>query len=84
MHVHTNTALKFSGRQLPDWGFRQHEVVTDKELNQEDTVWNVEEHRYTRSEWTQAAAHRPLSQQHLLSLMFFSGNESDYRWYLCN
>ncbi|XP_063601521.1 protein O-mannosyltransferase 1-like isoform X1 [Penaeus indicus] len=50
IHVNSTQALKFSGRQLPDWGFRQHEVVTDKVLEQEDTIWNVEEHRYTRTE----------------------------------
>lgn len=50
IHVNSSQALKFSGRQLPDWGFRQHEVVTDKLLDQEDTIWNVEEHRYTRNE----------------------------------
>lgn len=49
IHVNSTQALKFSGRQLPDWGFRQHEVVTDKVIEQEDTIWNVEEHRYTRS-----------------------------------
>jgi dolichyl-phosphate-mannose-protein mannosyltransferase len=40
---------QFSGKQLPDWGFNQHEVVTDKVINQDDTVWNVEEHRYTKN-----------------------------------
>ncbi|XP_030755009.1 protein O-mannosyltransferase 1 [Sitophilus oryzae] len=50
IHVDTNTALKFTGRQLPDWGFHQHEVAADRVLNQDDTVWNVEEHRYTKSE----------------------------------
>lgn len=50
VHVNTSQALKFSGRQLPDWGFHQHEVVTDKHLVQDDTVWNVEEHRYTKAE----------------------------------
>lgn len=50
IHVDTNTALKFSGRQLPDWGFHQHEVVADRIVNQDDTVWNVEEHRYTKSD----------------------------------
>ncbi|XP_075212728.1 protein O-mannosyltransferase rt isoform X2 [Lycorma delicatula] len=50
IHVSSNQALKYSGRQLPDWGFNQHEVVTDKIINQADTVWNVEEHRYTKSE----------------------------------
>lgn len=50
IHVNTSQALKFSGRQLPDWGFHQHEIVTDKVIQQEDTIWNVEEHRYTKSE----------------------------------
>jgi len=50
VHLNSSQALKFSGRQLPDWGFRQHEVVTDKIVDQEDTIWNVEEHRYTRSD----------------------------------
>lgn len=49
IHVNSTQALKFSGRQLPDWGFHQHEVVTDRVINQDDTVWNVEEHRYTKS-----------------------------------
>lgn len=48
IHVDSNQALKFSGRQLPDWGFHQHEVVADRVVNQDDTVWNVEEHRYTK------------------------------------
>ncbi|KAK3883841.1 hypothetical protein Pcinc_011857 [Petrolisthes cinctipes] len=50
IHLNSSQALKFSGRQLPDWGFRQHEIVTDKIIDQEDTIWNVEEHRYTRSD----------------------------------
>ena len=33
---------------LPDWGYNQHEVVTDRIVNQDDTIWNVEEHRYTK------------------------------------
>lgn len=49
IHFNSTQALKFSGRQLPDWGFNQHEVVTDKIISQDDTVWNVEEHRYTKS-----------------------------------
>lgn len=49
IHFNSTQALKFSGRQLPDWGFNQHEVVTDKVVFQDDTVWNVEEHRYTKS-----------------------------------
>nr|CAD7394767.1 unnamed protein product [Timema cristinae] len=50
IHVNSSQALKFSGRQLPDWGFNQHEVVTDRIVSQDDTVWNVEEHRYTKTE----------------------------------
>ncbi|KAF5273591.1 hypothetical protein FQR65_LT04589 [Abscondita terminalis] len=50
IHVDSNQALKYSGRQLPDWGFHQHEVVADRIINQDDTIWNVEEHRYTKSE----------------------------------
>lgn len=48
IHVDTGSALKFSGRQLPAWGFHQHEVVADKVVTHQDTVWNVEEHRYTK------------------------------------
>ncbi|XP_020282820.1 protein O-mannosyltransferase 1 [Pseudomyrmex gracilis] len=53
IHVHANGAefaLKFSGRQLPDWGFNQHEVVADRLVDQTNSIWNVEEHRYTKSE----------------------------------
>lgn len=49
IHVNSSQALRYSGRQLPDWGFNQHEVVTDRIVNQDDTIWNVEEHRYTKS-----------------------------------
>lgn len=49
IHVHTGGALKFTGKQLPDWGFNQHEVAADRVTVQTDTVWNVEEHRYTKS-----------------------------------
>ncbi|KAF9804116.1 hypothetical protein SFRURICE_020544 [Spodoptera frugiperda] len=50
IHVDSGSALRFSGRQLPSWGFHQHEVVADKVLTHQDTVWNVEEHRYTKAE----------------------------------
>ncbi|XP_076645403.1 protein O-mannosyltransferase rt [Halictus rubicundus] len=50
IHIKTDYALKFSGRQLPDWGFNQHEVVADRLVDQTDSIWNVEEHRYTKSE----------------------------------
>uniref|UniRef100_A0A336MDJ3 Protein O-mannosyltransferase 1 n=1 Tax=Culicoides sonorensis TaxID=179676 RepID=A0A336MDJ3_CULSO len=48
IHVTTGLALRFSGKQLPDWGYNQHEVVADKIIDQPDTIWNVEEHRYTK------------------------------------
>lgn len=48
IHVESGSALRFSGRQLPSWGFHQHEVVADKVVAHQDTVWNVEEHRYTK------------------------------------
>ncbi|XP_022651838.1 protein O-mannosyltransferase 1-like isoform X2 [Varroa destructor] len=48
VHVDSGQALKFSGKQLPEWGFNQHEVVTDRSIEQDDTIWNVEEHRYTK------------------------------------
>jgi len=50
VHMGTNQALKYSGKQYPDWGFNQAEVVTDRNINQADTVWNVEEHRYTKND----------------------------------
>lgn len=49
IHVGTGLALRFSGRQLPEWGFNQHEIVADRVIDQPDTIWNVEEHRYTKS-----------------------------------
>ncbi|KAK2587208.1 hypothetical protein KPH14_002951 [Odynerus spinipes] len=50
IHVNTEYALKFSGRQLPDWGFNQHEIVADRLVDQSNSIWNVEEHRYTKNE----------------------------------
>lgn len=49
IHVSTGQALKFSGKVFPEWGFYQNEIVCDKNHNQLDTIWNVEEHRYTKS-----------------------------------
>lgn len=50
IHVTTGLALRFTGRQLGEWGFNQHEVVADRVIHQDDTVWNVEEHRYTKKQ----------------------------------
>ncbi|KAI0234854.1 Protein O-mannosyl-transferase 1 [Lamellibrachia satsuma] len=48
-HLNTSQALKISGKQLPEWGFHQLEVVTDNLHDHTASLWNVEEHRYTRS-----------------------------------
>ncbi|XP_033115663.1 protein O-mannosyl-transferase 1-like [Anneissia japonica] len=48
VHMNTSCAIKISGSQLPDWGFNQFEVAADKVVSQEATIWNVEEHKYTR------------------------------------
>nr|CAG4651592.1 EOG090X015P [Triops cancriformis] len=50
IHVNTSQALAFTGRILPEWGYSQHEIATDPMINHQDTVWNVEEHKYTRNE----------------------------------
>uniref|UniRef100_A0A8C5QPT1 Protein O-mannosyl-transferase 1 n=1 Tax=Leptobrachium leishanense TaxID=445787 RepID=A0A8C5QPT1_9ANUR len=51
VHVNTSATLKLSGSALPDWGFRQLEVVGDKvsKSYHQSLIWNVEEHRYGRS-----------------------------------
>ncbi|XP_069465394.1 protein O-mannosyl-transferase 1 isoform X2 [Ambystoma mexicanum] len=52
VHVNTSAVLKLSGSALPDWGYRQLEVVGDKMAKgyHQSMVWNVEEHRYGRSQ----------------------------------
>ncbi|XP_015609966.1 protein O-mannosyltransferase 1 [Cephus cinctus] len=92
IHVNTEYALKFSGRQLSDWGFNQHEVVADRLIEQANAVWNVEEHRYTKSD-DQKQRERELINAEMIPLqattlnfwdkfvelqmkMFFGGQES--------
>ncbi|XP_004593736.2 protein O-mannosyl-transferase 1 [Ochotona princeps] len=51
VHVNTSAVLKLSGAHLPDWGFRQLEVVGERvSRNHASAVWNVEEHRYGTSQ----------------------------------
>ncbi|KAM4662658.1 protein O-mannosyl-transferase 1 [Discoglossus pictus] len=52
VHVNTSASLKLSGAALPEWGFRQLEVVGDKVSKgyHQSLVWNVEEHRYGRGQ----------------------------------
>ncbi|XP_025111757.1 protein O-mannosyl-transferase 1-like isoform X2 [Pomacea canaliculata] len=53
IHVNTSAAIKITGKQLPEWGFHQLEVTADRLINQRDTIWNVEEHRYTKNQGKQ-------------------------------
>uniref|UniRef100_A0AAQ5Z9M7 dolichyl-phosphate-mannose--protein mannosyltransferase n=1 Tax=Amphiprion ocellaris TaxID=80972 RepID=A0AAQ5Z9M7_AMPOC len=52
VHVNTSAVLKLSGVSLPDWGFRQLEVVAEKlfKAHGSSLGWNVEEHRYGTSQ----------------------------------
>uniref|UniRef100_A0A7N6BV63 Protein O-mannosyl-transferase 1 n=1 Tax=Anabas testudineus TaxID=64144 RepID=A0A7N6BV63_ANATE len=52
VHVNTSAVLKLSGVSLPDWGFRQLEVVAEKlfKAHSSSLGWTVEEHRYGTSE----------------------------------
>uniref|UniRef100_A0AAX7V438 Protein O-mannosyl-transferase 1 n=1 Tax=Astatotilapia calliptera TaxID=8154 RepID=A0AAX7V438_ASTCA len=52
IHVNTSAVLKLSGVSLPDWGFRQLEVVADKlfKAHSSSLEWTVEEHRYGTSQ----------------------------------
>ena len=50
IHVNTSAALRFTGKNYPEWGFMQLEVASDRNIQQADTVWNVEEHRYTQND----------------------------------
>ncbi|RDD43436.1 Protein O-mannosyl-transferase 1 [Trichoplax sp. H2] len=45
IHLATKQALTTSGKQLPNWGFYQLEVVTDRNLKLDSSLWNVEEHK---------------------------------------
>uniref|UniRef100_A0AAQ4Q6I0 Protein O-mannosyl-transferase 1 n=1 Tax=Gasterosteus aculeatus aculeatus TaxID=481459 RepID=A0AAQ4Q6I0_GASAC len=52
VHVNTSAVLKLSGVSLPDWGFRQLEVVGEKlfKAHSSSLGWTVEEHRYGTSQ----------------------------------
>ncbi|XP_063754336.1 protein O-mannosyl-transferase 1 isoform X2 [Eleginops maclovinus] len=52
VHVNTSAVLKLSGASLPDWGFRQLEVVAEKlfKAHSSSLGWTVEEHRYGTSQ----------------------------------
>uniref|UniRef100_A0A8C8DZ93 Protein O-mannosyl-transferase 1 n=1 Tax=Oryzias sinensis TaxID=183150 RepID=A0A8C8DZ93_9TELE len=52
VHVNTSAVLKLSGVSLPEWGFRQLEVVAEKafKVHSSSLGWTVEEHRYGTSQ----------------------------------
>ncbi|XP_013883600.1 protein O-mannosyl-transferase 1 [Austrofundulus limnaeus] len=52
VHVNTSAVLKLSGASLPEWGFRQLEVVAEKHFKSHSSSlgWTVEEHRYGTSQ----------------------------------
>ena len=66
IHVNTSQALKFSGKQYPEWGYEQIEVVADRNHNQADTVWNVEEHQYTKDDKDKETIEREIHNHELI------------------
>jgi len=66
IHESTGQALKYSGKQYPDWGSHQHEVVADKMIQQQDTVWNVEEHQYTKNDKDKATIEQEMMRHELI------------------
>ncbi|KAK7094771.1 protein O-mannosyl-transferase 1-like [Littorina saxatilis] len=68
VHVKTSTALRITGKQLPEWGFHQLEVAADRLINQRDTVWNVEEHRYTKKKGKEGESTAEVRDEDLLPL----------------
>ncbi|XP_068012071.1 protein O-mannosyl-transferase 1 isoform X2 [Melanerpes formicivorus] len=52
VHLNTSAVLKLSGASLPEWGYRQLEVVGEKLSKgyHQSMLWNVEEHRYGKSQ----------------------------------
>lgn len=66
IHVNTSQAMKFSGKQYLEWGYEQLEVVGDRNINQADTVWNVEEHQYTKEDKDKEAIEREISGHELI------------------
>jgi len=66
VHVNTTAALKYSGKTYPDWGFMQYEVVSDRNIKQADSVWNVEEHRYTKDDKDKSTIEREMMSHELI------------------
>nr|XP_056716346.1 protein O-mannosyl-transferase 1 [Euleptes europaea] len=52
VHVNTSAVVKLSGASLPEWGYRQLEIIGEKISKgyHQSMLWNVEEHRYGKSQ----------------------------------
>ena len=49
VEMHHLSLLQTTGKVLPEWGFYQNEVATDKDHHLDSEIFNVEEHRYSQS-----------------------------------
>lgn len=74
VHINTSVALAFTGRMLPDWGHNQLEIAGDSMITQQNTVFNVEEHRYTRSKFVTSLN---ISRKQVLSCLLIDEDEKD-------
>ncbi|XP_041098736.1 protein O-mannosyl-transferase 1 [Polyodon spathula] len=84
VHVNTTAVLKLSGASLPDWGFRQLEIVADKMARgyHQSMAWNVEEHRYGKSheqKERELELHSP-SQIHVSRNLSFMAKFAELQW----
>lgn len=43
IHDHSGQAMSCSGNRLPEWGFEQYEVVTDKAVDVSNTLWILDQ-----------------------------------------
>lgn len=53
IHQKTGCLLKTSGKNLPEWGFKQGEVICEKkpDLEHPRSMWNIELHVNSRSKF---------------------------------
>ncbi|XP_063100144.1 protein O-mannosyl-transferase 1 isoform X5 [Cavia porcellus] len=77
VHLNTSAVLKLSGAHLPEWGFRQLEVVGEKlsRGQHESMAWNVEEHHYRTSQeqrGQELELHTPMKANFSLNLSFMA------------
>lgn len=46
LHETTKTVLSLSGQTMPEWAYRQQEVIASRQLDNAGSAWLVEEHRF--------------------------------------